>query len=142
LDEIKRELVEEAEGEQEVCLEDNAYLSTEAALIANARGIDLQTSCTGPAPTLCFSGGALSDAIRGWCTSLTSTVVPLAWSANPIRHIVTKQFMSLLVVKDVVTDGAAHVMTTQWVHWDSPARFEGRLTELDDSDGIIYRLFC
>ena len=134
--------MEEAQDEQEVCLEDDAYVMLEAALTVATMGLDLNTPSTAPVPTLVFSIGGLSDALRTWSASLSSTVAALAWSADEPRHLVVKHFISLLVVKDVVTDGAAHVVSTQWFHWDNPARFEGRLTELDSQDGIVYRFSC
>ena len=132
--------MEEAQDEQDVWLEDPEYLTVEAALTAGTRGLDLSSPCTTVAPTLDFSIDGLSDALRTWSKSLSSTIDALAWSEGPERHLVKKNFMSLFVVKDIVTDGAAHIISTQWFHWDNPASIEGRITELDSQSGIIYRL--
>lgn len=114
----------------------------EAALTANARGIEVsERHAPLPNPRVELSDEGLADCLNTWASSTVSSISALEWSQKPPRHTIGKGLMSLLVVKET-SEGAADTLSTQWVHWDNPITYQGRLTELDSDSGIIYRFHC
>ncbi len=156
LEEVRQELEEGAAFDDPDLLtietalrEEPDLLVIEAALTANARGVPLEAAAgTRPVPRMHFTDDALTGSLVAWGTNVAVTVESLVWSSSEVRHTARKGFLSLVVKTDSTADArhapsepAAAIVTTSWFHWDDMEKFEGRFTELDKDEGIVYRLF-
>jgi hypothetical protein len=131
---------------------DQDTLTIEAALVAKARGVEKECPVAGslPVPRLQFAPEALIACLTAWGRNAILSIQFLAWSSDPIRHTTTRGYLSLVCFKTETKpddcaapearEPAAELVTSHWLHWDNISTHEGRLTQLDKDEGIVYRL--